>query len=451
MFRPLPLWQQIPCPALEARGSCTITHCLFSHNLPSPTPPPVLVSSAPTTLSADLQPRRDLGSIIKTASIDEGPPPLSGDPRLRRIVESNLGNGINDGRKRENKRRKLSDDEGSISSGSAGGNGGVSLVNGPAPINKRTKTKVETAGSATVGPKSILKKGLTATQKASPPVSQATRISLKTTVPGKTTKTALSSAISVPKPSALVASPRSAQTTATPPTKSEKPLTLNPRLVPISPAAHGTRLQLLTLLHKEYARLHEGKGDPQEMLRLALDEEEKIAREKRIIYTQAMKRRIVNLQKTSVADYQQGQEEKRKQAVREEEERKRTMTIHGVIVDNGMDNGKPPLVTGLSPTEELHALKTLLQSWEVLGKYGHILEPPTTEEVEVAEKGIEAAGGWESCDRCSSRFQVFDGRRESDGQLASGGKCVYHWGRAVWPPSEFYHSLNPDNSSAGVS
>lgn len=425
MFRPLPLWQHIPCPALETRGSCTVTHCLFSHNLPLPAPS-VLVSPTPTTLAAD-SPTLETS---KNTGTNEGPPTPSGDPRLRKIVESNFGSGGNDEGGRKTKRRKLSDDEDSVSSGSAG-KAGISIVNSPAPANKRTKTKVET-GSVAAGPRSILKKSVPATQKVPPPTSKAIGLSPRTTVPEEVAKI---SRMPISRPSTSVAS---LQTSATATTKPEKPLTLNPRLVPISPANHSVRLQLLTLLHKEYVRLYEGKGDSQNMLRLALDEEEKVAREMRSIYTPAMKKRIVRFQKTSVADYQREQEEKRKQTAREEEDKRRTMTVHGVIMDNGMVNSKAPLVTGLSPAEELITLRSLLQPWEALGKYGYILEPPTMEEIGVAERGIKAAGGWESCDRCNSRFQVFDGRRESDGQLASGGECVYHWGRAIWPPSKFY-------------
>lgn len=435
MFRPLDLWQQVPCPALETRGSCTVTRCLFSHSLPPP-PQPVAAEPPAPNLSAGPQVQKALETSVKDTVISGDAPIQSGDPRLRRIVESNFRNGGNGGERRENKRRRLSDGEDSASSSSTG-NGGVSLTNSPA-TTKRTKTKVEVAGSAAVGPKSILKKkNVMTTQKSPPLVPKTTIASPKTAVPGGNTKVSLPSATSAPKPNAPIANLRQTQNATPTSKKSEKPLTLNPRLVPVSPASHALRLQLLTLLHKEYVRLHESRGDPQEMLRLALDEEEKVAREMKSIYTQAMKKRIVKFQKTSIADYSKEQEEKRKQAAREEEEKKRTLTVHGVLVDNGMDNSKPPLVTGLSPAEELNALRTLLQSGEALGKYGYILEPPTIEEVKVAERGMEAAGGWESCDRCSTRFQVFDGRRESDGRLAGGGTCVYHWGKSAWPPSEF--------------
>lgn len=417
MFRPLSLWQHIPCPALEARGSCTVTHCLFSHNLPPPAPL-VLVSPA---LSADPPALKPLDS----AGTDKGSPILSGDPRLRKIVENNFGNGGSD-KERETKRRKLSDDADSTPSNN-NGRGGISLADSPASANKRTKTKVETAAA---GPKSILKKNVPATRKVPPPTSKGIGLPSRTAVPKEIAKASLPSRTPISKPHAPVSS---VQTNATTP---EESLTLNPRLVPISPASHAIRLQLLTLLHKEYVRLHEGKGDSQKMLRLALDEEEKVAREMRSIYTHVMKKKIVKFQKTTVADYQ-GEEEKKKQVAREEEEKRRTMMVHGVVMDNGMVNSKVPLVTRLSPAEELAALRPLLQSREALGKYGYILRPPTREEVKVAERGIEAAGGWESCDRCNTRFQVFDGRRESDGQLASGGKCDYHWGRAVWPPSKF--------------
>ena len=56
-------------------------------------------------------------------------------------------------------------------------------------------------------------------------------------------------------------------------------------------------------------------------------------------------------------------------------------------------------------------------------------EIPTEKEIETARKGIESAGGFEVCDRCKTRFQVFPGRREEDGALAGGGKCTYHFGK----------------------
>ncbi|KAH0612826.1 uncharacterized protein H6S33_009206 [Morchella sextelata] len=423
MFRPLTLWQNIPCPALDARGSCTVTHCLFSHALSRPTAPPPPAASPPPP-----QPPADPNSATRTP-----PPPaaLSGDPRLRKIIEANTNpnpnpNPADSDDRRDYKRRRVLDDTAAPPGPDSAANTADSTQ---PPAVKRTKTKVETAGSALGAPRSILKK--------SPPAASASA----------------SASAAVPKTTNGTSAGKGAPAKTTQPAKSEadaKPLSLNPRLVPSSPATHAVRLQLLTLLHAEYVRLHAGSGDAdvdagadaQMLLGLALDEEERVAREMRSIYTQAMKKRIVKLKNSSAGEFAAEQEKKRQRAAarkeEEEEEKERAKGVKaaaagGKVVDHGMDNGKPPLETGLTPAEELQALAGLLQEPAQLKGYKYVLEPPTAGEVEAALRGAEAAGGWEACDRCGSRFQVFDGRRESDGQLASGGKCTYHWGRAAWP------------------
>ncbi|KAH8155551.1 uncharacterized protein LAJ45_00561 [Morchella importuna] len=448
MFRPLSLWQNIPCPALEARGSCTVTHCLFSHaRPPAPPPPPTPAAASPT---APPQPPHSAVPEYNATSTPPPPPPvLSGDPRLRKIIESNSNSNSNSSSssadsddRRECKRRRALDD----TTPQPGSDAATAVDSSQAPAVKRTKTKVEAAGSAAVvgAPKSILKK--------SPPVASAAA-ALKTTngvkgatvsssSVGKSTPTPMATKAAAPAKTVAQGLPAKHGTEAA---VAAKPLSLNPRLVPSSPATHAARLHLLTLLHNEYVRLHDGKGDAQALLKLALDEEEKVAREMRSIYPQAMKKRIVRLKNSSVAEFTKQQEEKQKQAAREEEEKRRVKTVQGKIVDNGMNNNKPPLDTGLTPAEELEALGALLQAPLNLAKYKYILEPPTAEEVEAAVRGTEAAGGWEACDRCSSRFQVFDGRRESDGQLASGGKCTYHWGRAAWPSRSSGNRAPKDN------
>lgn len=152
---------------------------------------------------------------------------------------------------------------------------------------------------------------------------------------------------------------------------------------------------------------------------MALDEEEKVAKGMRPIYTQAMKKRIIRLGKTTPADFRKSQEQ----------------PAEVVSHTDGLDNRKPPLATGKTPQGELNALRPLVNSPNLLKLYGYSLEPPTEAEIKAAKDGVESAHGWESCNRCLTRFQVFQGRREDDGRLTSGGKCVYHWGKMVLPPS----------------
>ena len=197
---------------------------------------------------------------------------------------------------------------------------------------------------------------------------------------------------------------------------SDKPLSLNPRLVARAPATHAARLKLLILLHKEYVRLHEYEGDEQLMLQYALDEEEMLATHRKSIYDQAMKKRIIKMSKTTPEEYRKSVEEGR--------EKQR--------VKSGDGNMAPALSTGKTIQEELNALRHLINSPDMLRKYGYILDPPTEKEIKLSLDGLNSAGGWEQCDRCTTRFQVYQGRRESDGELASGGKCIFHWGRLIF-------------------
>lgn len=468
MFRPLSLWQQIPCPALEARGVCTVTHCLFSHNIPPPPAPllpptesrpitqpsPTLTPTptppqAPPAQSTDPrkqtppQPIANLTTSVTDTPQSRPPPPpptppsaptLTGDPRLRKIIESNAAGTPKTADERRECKRRRAPDEPSTSPTPDGPADGP--ADGPVPAVKRTKTMADAGGSAAAAaPKSILKKSppvaANGSKVVATPAGRGSPVSVATKSGMVTAKQSVSAKQSIPGVEAVAAA--------------AKPLSLNPRLVPSSPATHEVRMKLLKMLHNEYIRLNGDKGDPQEMLRLALDEEEKVAKEMRSIYAQAMKKRILKLQKISVADYKKEQEEKRKQAAREEEGKKRVKVVHGKVIDSGLDNAKPPLETGLTPAEELDALRPLLHSPADLAKYKYILQPPTDEEVATAVKGIQSAGGWEACDRCNSRFQVFEGRRESDGQLASGGTCTYHWGRAAWPSRPSSGRATKDN------
>ncbi len=79
---------------------------------------------------------------------------------------------------------------------------------------------------------------------------------------------------------------------------------LNPLHLPGAPAKHEVRFKLLKMLHGEFARLNAAlRKDPsaskelllsdQELIWAALDEEEKLAREKPTIYSDRLKHRIV--------------------------------------------------------------------------------------------------------------------------------------------------------------
>ncbi|KAI9884537.1 MAG: hypothetical protein M1823_003663 [Watsoniomyces obsoletus] len=205
--------------------------------------------------------------------------------------------------------------------------------------------------------------------------------------------------------------------------------TLNPRYLPSPPAKHDLRLALLKKFHEQLVRLNseneklgnwsftEGMMTEQELITMALDEEQKVAMENRSIYSNVFRNRIVVFMKmqqsawlTAVATWK---------GHRYGEEVKRPKSRE--IVD-----------TGLSPAQELVMLLRLIANVNDLPKLGYVMVPPTAHDIDETLRGLEAARGWEECDRCKTRFQVFPGRRE-DGQLSSGGACTHHWGKPYMP------------------
>lgn len=205
--------------------------------------------------------------------------------------------------------------------------------------------------------------------------------------------------------------------------------TLNPRMIPNDPAGHGKRTVYLKALHNELQKLNEQVGKHSDaaikelhlletdLIKLSLDEEEKHAREQPTVYANVIKLQIVKYKKMAVAEWI----ELRRKA---EQQKKKVNSNRGKTVD-----------TGLTASEEVTMLRRMITKQQGLDQWGYVTSPPTEQEIETARAGVEASGGYEECDRCKSRFQVFPDRRE-DGALTSGGKCVYHWGRPFYPKRE---------------
>ena len=211
----------------------------------------------------------------------------------------------------------------------------------------------------------------------------------------------------------------------TTPAKTNVKESLNPRMIPKPPASHAVRMQLLTMIHEHMIRLNQDVRQsqdpsksallytPQELISEALDEEEKVAKQSPAVYLNIIKLRITKLKKMPLAEWK---EERLKQIAK------------CAPVKSLIENEKPQEVieTGLTASEEISFLSKILAKQGQLTKYGYVPIPPSDKEVAEAREGVEAAQGWEECDRCKSRFQVFPGRREEDGVLTSGGKCTYH-------------------------
>ncbi|KAL8790048.1 MAG: hypothetical protein Q9195_006550 [Heterodermia aff. obscurata] len=216
-----------------------------------------------------------------------------------------------------------------------------------------------------------------------------------------------------------------------PPSRSTPAEALNPRMITNPPASHTTRLRLITMMHAEMARLNELvktnsdtskttlKLTPQELIRMALDEEEKAAKKNPAVYANVLKLRIVALKRMAVSTWK--------------EERLRTIEARLAKATPPKPVEQKTLDTGLTPDEEIAVLPKLLANQDGLAKHGYVTSQLSEAQIKVARDGVESSNNWESCDRCHTLFQVFPGRRAEDGALTTGGSCVHHPSRARRP------------------
>lgn len=229
------------------------------------------------------------------------------------------------------------------------------------------------------------------------------------------------------------ASPKGALTKL-PPRKVRKE-TLNPRMLAKAPASHAVRTAILKKLHSAMTGLNEKMAkekddnnkvfvlNQDELVTMALDEEERVAKESHGVYANIIKLRIVKLTKMAL------------------EEWTKEVTAHlnmryykiNPIQPAQAQDAPVPIDTGLTVKEEIVLATELVTLLNGLEQFGYVTKAPTEKEIEIARKGAAESKGWEKCDRCAGRFQVFPGRRE-DGALASGGQCTYHPNRPIFPP-----------------
>ncbi|KZM20881.1 RNA exonuclease 3 [Ascochyta rabiei] len=207
------------------------------------------------------------------------------------------------------------------------------------------------------------------------------------------------------------------------------PVPLMPRKVLKEPAIFTKRLTLLKALHgfmkplndkiakaskPEIKALH---MDPNQLNKLAVDEEERIAKANPAVYENVLKLRLVKLKKMTPEEW-----------VKER--------FEALAKERGLPPKKPPpkkVDTGLTSEEEVIFLSTLTCPQDGLDAHGYVTKLPTTEQLSEARSAQAAADFWEVCDRCNTRFQVFPERREEDGALTTGGQCTHHWGKRVFP------------------
>lgn len=175
---------------------------------------------------------------------------------------------------------------------------------------------------------------------------------------------------------------------------------------------------------------------PQDLIWLALDEEQRMATDKPSVYQNIIKNRIMTYKRMTPGQWRDERvaECKKKEAQASAAAKTPRKSVLG-----------PPKVieTGLTPEQEVNLLTHLHTPIDGLAKWGYVPTVPREEDIAKAREGEEASLGYEVCDRCTTRFQVFPGRRESDGALTTGGKCVHHPGRLYYPERAFGDTDKP--------
>lgn len=226
----------------------------------------------------------------------------------------------------------------------------------------------------------------------------------------------------------------SSKTTAMP--KPKKAETLNPRLLKSSPASHEIRLKLLRLVHQEFKRLNEELKkivtdkeknlllSDQDLIIRALDEEQACAIEKPAVYSNVMKNKVMQYKRMTAAQWKETRAKEKQDAQKK-------------LQKDDMTDGEPKKIeTGLTNAQEVQLLKRIVTPLDNMANHGYVPTVPTEEQIKSALDGMEAGKGWEKCDRCQQRFQVFPGRREEDGALTTGGACKFHWGKTYVPEKQ---------------
>ncbi|KAJ5493237.1 RNA exonuclease 3 [Penicillium diatomitis] len=373
MFTSLGLFIQVACPQGEG---CSLLNCLFSH-------------------SSRLKDANDSPTTTVAVHPTSRAPTLEAHPRKKLKLSESI-NMIGSSTSLSPDRKV------SVRTSTASASSSASPSQQSPP---RTDEKSTLSGSL---PKASLAQGAS----ASPPLS-ATKSQKIITTDKK--------AASQPGPSRL------------PPRKAPKE-TLNPRMLPKAPSSHATRTAILKKLHSVIVtnnqNLSQSKDHsraslvltPDELITMALDDEEAVAKSDPELYSNIIKLRIVKLSKMS------------EEAWAEEVMKHLNSRYYHVPVSSKTTSDPTRAIeTGLTREQEIAVLQNLITPLNGLEEYGYVTEAPTEAEIETAKQGVADSKGWEKCDRCASRFQVFPGRRD-DGILTTGGQCVYHPNRPITPP-----------------
>lgn len=364
MFSTLGLFKGIPCPKA---ANCSITTCLFSHDL------------TPVTSQAK---KRSSVKLSQLEQPDKDISPSTSDNAARASTSE------------QTKQAKSRDST-------------------PQSLLNSNRTASGILKSSKTPPKPI-----SSVRNEHPKaVEEAVRDNTRTALP--------SYPLSKPPDTHLEANSRTISVIS--PQKTEP---LQPRKLANPPATLPIRFKLLLLLHEQLSRLNRlvaisSETDKkslvfsdQELITTALDEEWHIAMTNPKVYTNVMKNRIGVLKKTSVKTWTVERNAKiQKQLEESQSSKKRKLTYVNTRVE-----------TELSYPQEIAMLPQLVTPTKGLEVYGYVTSVPLEAEIEKARAGVLAAQGWEICDRCGCRFRCFPTRQE-DGTITTGGSCRHHWGR----------------------
>lgn len=228
---------------------------------------------------------------------------------------------------------------------------------------------------------------------------------------------------------------------------------LTPRMVPSPPERFELRTKCLRLLFDSLTHLNQlVVKDSQtetwslssgQLNKMAVTEEERIAVQHRPIYKSIITNRVKQLRNMDVKHWIDFLQQKLLEIGADptaSEKGLKTNESTGTspkedVARKHPHNPETPtdIITGLdSVDDEITILRTLRTPIEGLERYGYVTNMPTSKETEESKKGLDMAAGFEVCERCSSRFQVFPGR-DRTGRLTSGGSCEYHWAKLVKP------------------
>ncbi|OXV11919.1 hypothetical protein Egran_00318 [Elaphomyces granulatus] len=371
MFTPLGLFKDLSCPQ---DGSCSLLTCMFSHT--------GLSTALPDSTSWKNTPR---------VPRDQASPKETPDTKKRKVIAA--------GEKIQTDRKKLP-------SVPRHGEAEEQLC------KNGTSQELSPAMPATSQDRKTLQ---STTRTISPPLLHERPCSAK----GTLTRS---------PPVATTQSPRGMIGASGLPLRQAPKETLNPRMISKAPAAHTVRSSILNKLHAAMSALNDKVANEKngsklqlilsrdELVTMALDEEEKAAKDNPVIYANVIKLRILKLQKMSQESWEN-----------EVLGHLNTRYYDKTDLGPGPKNGKE-LSTGLTVKQEIAIAAKFVTPLAGKEEFGYVTRVPTEKEIAAAREGVEASQGWEKCDRCGGRFQVFPGRRE-DGTLATGGQCTHHPGK----------------------